>query len=312
MALPLTGGPSQNPRRPGGVGAATRAEGNPIVNWGFMVFRHSMCNEAFAGRPFAAACAQIRLAGYSGIEMAPFTLAEEPVSIPAAARREYRDIMRSEGLTFVGFHWLLASPKGLHVTTPDAALRARGWEHIRGLADLCADLGPGGVMVFGSPQQRSATGGLTPGEATRHLVEGLAAVGPYAAGRGVAILLEALPANQGDVVQTLGEAVDIVREIGCQAIRTMFDVHNAIDEREPHAVLVDRYFEYIRHVHVNELDGRHCGTGDYDYRPVLEVLRRRGLPGWISLEAFDFTPRRGDHGRRVPAPPGTPNRRAFI
>ena len=69
----------------------------------------------------------------------------------------------------------------------------------------------------------------------------------------------------------------------------MFDVHNAIDEVEPHAVLIDRYFDLIRHVHVNELDGRHCGAADYDYKPIFEALRRRGYAGWISLEAFDFS-----------------------
>jgi sugar phosphate isomerase/epimerase len=184
----------------------------------------------------------------------------------------------------------MVSPKGLHVTGPDAELRRRSWDHIRALIDLCADLGPDGVMVFGSPQQRKTTGGLTREQATRHYVEGLAAVAPQAEDRGVKVLVEALPVAQSDVVQTLAEAVAIVREIGSPAIRTMFDVHNAIDEAEPHAALVDRYFEYIRHVHVNELDGRHCGTGGYDYKPVLEVLRRRGYTGWISLEAFDFTP----------------------
>jgi sugar phosphate isomerase/epimerase len=84
--------------------------------------------------------------------------------------------------------------------------------------------------------------------------------------------------------------VSIVQEIASPAVRTMFDVHNAIDEAEPHAALVDRWFEYIRHVHVNELDGKHCGAGNYDFKPVLEVLRRRGYAGWISLEAFDFSP----------------------
>ena len=89
---------------------------------------------------------------------------------------------------------------------------------------------------------------------------------------------------------SLGEAVALVREIGSLSIRSMFEVHNALDETEPHPALVDRYFEYIRHVHVNELDGRHCGAGDYDFKPVLEVLRRRGYRGWVSLETFDFTP----------------------
>ena len=262
-----------------------------IVHCVFMAFtfRHSTCNEAFEKWAFEDACRAIRKAGYTGIEIAPFTLAESPAGVDAARRRELRDIMASEGLAFVGLHWLMVSPKGLHVTAPDAALRRRGWEHIFQLVDLCADLGPDGVMVFGSPKQRSTTGGATREEATRHFVEGLAGVAPHACARGVTILVEALPANQADVVLTLEEAAGIVREIASPAVRTMFDVHNAIDEAEPHAALVDRYFDLIRHVHVNELDGRHCGAGDYDYKPVLEALRRRGYAGWISLEAFDFS-----------------------
>ena len=255
-----------------------------------MEFRHSICNEAFEKWPFADACKAIRKAGYTGIEIAPFTLAEKPRDVTAVQRAEYRDIIASEGLTFVGLHWLMVSPKGLHVTGPDAELRRQSWGHIRDLIDLCADLGPNGVMVFGSPKQRATSGGLSREQATRNYIDGLAGVAPHAAARGVTVLVEALPADQCDVIQTLAEAAAIVREIASPAVETMFDVHNAIDEVEPHAVLVDRYFDRIRHVHVNELDGRHCGTGNYDFKPVFETLRRRGYAGWISLEAFDFTP----------------------
>ncbi|MEO8371541.1 MAG: sugar phosphate isomerase/epimerase family protein [Candidatus Solibacter sp.] len=255
-----------------------------------MPLRHSICNEAFDKWAFADACKAIRKAGYTGIEIAPFTLAETPAEISGAQRAEYRDIIAAEGLTFVGLHWLMVSPKGLHVTTPDAELRARSWQHIRDLIDLCSDLGPNGVMVFGSPFQRSTTGGLTREQATRNYIDGLAAVAPQAQDGGVRILVEALPVAQSNVVQTLAEAVDIVREIDSPAIRTMFDVHNAIDEQEPHAALVDRYFDFIEHVHVNELDGKHCGAGDYDFKPVLAMLERRNYRGWVSLEAFDFTP----------------------
>jgi sugar phosphate isomerase/epimerase len=254
------------------------------------VFRHSTCNEAFDKWPFADACKAIRKAGYTGIEIAPFTLAETPATITAAQRREYRDIMAGEGLQFVGLHWLMVSPKGLHVTTPDTALRERSWQHIRDLIDLCADLGPNGVMVFGSPNQRATTGGLAPAEATRHYVEGLAGVAPQAEERGVTVLIEALPKAQCDVVLTLDEAAGLVREIASPAIQTMFDVHNAIDEADPHPALVERHFPLIRHVHVQELDGRHCGWGTYDFKPVLAMLRRLDYKGWVSLEAFDFTP----------------------
>ena len=232
----------------------------------------------------------MRSAGYDGIEIAPFTLADDPARIPPAKRRETRDIISAEGLTFVGLHWLMVAPPGLHVTTPDRTLRERSWLHIRNLIDLCADLGPQGVMVFGSPMQRAATGGSTPEQARERFVEGLTAVAGHAAERGVRILVEALPKAQCDVVNTLEEAVGIVRRIGSPGVWTMFDTHNAVDETEPHWALVERYYEWIRHIHVNETDGKHCGAGDYDFAPLLGSLKKLNYGGWISLEAFDFSP----------------------
>ncbi|MGI8743959.1 MAG: sugar phosphate isomerase/epimerase family protein [Bryobacteraceae bacterium] len=252
-------------------------------------FRQAICNEVYGTTGFAEVCRGIRRIGYAGIEIAPFTLAESPSAIDAGQRKRYREIIQAEGLTFVGLHWLMVSPKGLHVTTPDPVLRERSWHHIRDLIDLCADLGDNGVMVFGSPKQR-ATQGISREEATQNFVAGLAGVAKHAGDRGVTILVEALPLNQCDIVNSLAEAVTVVEQIGSPAVRTMFDIHNAVDETEPHAVLVDRYFEYVRHVHVNEMDGRHPGTGDYDFKPVLQVLRRRNYAHWVSLEAFDFTP----------------------
>src|SRR5215471_13982959 len=186
-----------------------------------MTFRHSICNEAFEKWTFADACKAIRKIGYSGIELAPFTLAERPSEVSAARRAECRDIMAGEGLTFVGLHWLMISPKGLHVSGPDAELRRRSWDHIRDLIDLCADLGPDGVLVFGSPKQRSTTGGISRAEATRNFVDGIASVAPHAESRGVTVLVEALPLNQADVVTSLEEAVGIVRQVASPAVRTM-------------------------------------------------------------------------------------------
>jgi sugar phosphate isomerase/epimerase len=226
--------------------------------------------------------------GYEGIEIAPFTLAADPLEISPEQRREYRAGMADEGVAFAGLHWLLVTPKTIHVTTPDRALREASWQYVSNLIDLCADLGDDAVMVFGSPKQRSSTGGLTSAEATRNFIDGLAGIAPHAAERGVTILMEALPHSQSDVVHTLAEAAAVVEEIASPGVRTMFDSHNAEDETEPHDELIARYFGMIRHVHVNEMDGRHPGTGDYDFVRIFRALKRLGYQGWISLEAFDF------------------------
>ncbi|MFN9432964.1 MAG: sugar phosphate isomerase/epimerase, partial [Acidobacteriota bacterium] len=72
-----------------------------------MNFRHAICNEAFDKWDFAESCRVMKRFGYEGIEIAPFTLAEFPPSLSAARRRELSDIIRSEGLEFVGLHWIL-------------------------------------------------------------------------------------------------------------------------------------------------------------------------------------------------------------
>ncbi|HBY62140.1 MAG TPA: sugar phosphate isomerase/epimerase [Solibacterales bacterium] len=254
--------------------------------------RHAICNEVFQGWKFADACQAIRGAGYTGIEIAPFTLAESPGDVTAAQRTEYRQTMADSGLVFVGLHWLMVSPKGLHVTTPDTALRQKSWDHIRLLIDLCADLkgGAGGLMIFGSPFQRGTTGGATRAEAMKRYEEGLAAVAPQAGARGVTILAEALPIGQCDVLNSLDEAAGLVDRIASPAIQTMFDTHNAVDETEPHAALIERHFSKIRHVHINEMDGRHPGAGDYDFGTLFAALQRLQYRGWVSLEVFDFTP----------------------
>lgn len=254
-------------------------------------FRFAICNEVFGERPFRETCRAIRAAGYEGIEIAPFTLAADPAALPGSARKEFRRTIEGEGLEFVGLHWLLAAPPGLHSTTPDGAVRARTWDHLRRLIGLCADLGDGGIMVFGSPKQRASTAGATAEEARRRLVEGFAAVAGEAEARGVSVLVEAIPADQGnDVVRTLDDAAEVVREVGSPAVALVFDTHNTADEKESALELIGRHIAQIRHVHLNEMDGRRPGAGAYDFRAPLDALARGGYRGWLSVEAFDFRP----------------------
>jgi D-psicose/D-tagatose/L-ribulose 3-epimerase len=257
-------------------------------------FRHAICNEIFQGWKFHDACKKIREIGYAGIEIAPFTLSDTPATITADERKQYRGIMNSEGLLFAGLHWLMMAPKGLHVTTPDAALRGKSWQHVKDLIDLCADLAgntasDNGIMVFGSPFQRSTADGSSHADAVARFRDGFAEMSTHAASMHVKLLVEALPKAQSDVVNTLEDAAQIVEYCNMPSVQTMFDTHNAADETAPHAQLVDHYFDIIRHVHVNEMDGKHCGKGDYDFKPVLAKLRERNYQGWVSLEAFDFS-----------------------
>src|SRR2546421_11790560 len=91
--------------------------------------RLAICNETFQGMTLADACNAAKRTGYTGIEIAPFTLAEDPAAIPVARRREMRDLIAGKGLAYAGLHSLLSAPKGLHVTTLDKAVRDRSWAY---------------------------------------------------------------------------------------------------------------------------------------------------------------------------------------
>ena len=251
-------------------------------------FRYAICNEMFEKLDLAAQCRMIHAAGFQGIEIAPFTLADNLDEITPAKRRELRGTIRSEGLQFAGLHWLLITPKWLHLTTADRDIRQKSWNYFLELIDFCSDLG-GGVMVLGSPKQRASQGN-TSADAAKIFQEGLARVAPHAGERGCVIAIEPLPGKDTDVVNTLQEAVRIVKDLHTPAVQTMFDFHNTADEREPMDVLVRRHFQYIRHVHINEMDGRYPGTGNLNFLPVFKVLAELKYAGWISLEVFDFKP----------------------
>ena len=257
-------------------------------------FKYAMCNESMRELPWEQQCQIIGEAGYKGVEIAAFTLVKEKgvSEISAEQRKAMVQAMKNAGLECVGLHWLLAPPpKGLHFTTPDKAVRQKTVAYLDELIDFCGDLG-GTVMIFGSPKQRNTVGGATVEEAKQYFVEGLAAVADHAQQRGVKILVEHLDHTQTDVVNTLEEALDIVKRVNHPAIRMMFDFHNTADETEPFDVLVKRYYDYIEHVHVQEMDGKYLGTGTAvtDFVSTFQLLKDLGYDKWISLEVFDFSP----------------------
>jgi sugar phosphate isomerase/epimerase len=51
--------------------------------------------------------------------------------------------------------------------------------------------------------------------------------------------------------------------------------------------LIECFKDSIRHVHFNEIDGGYPGSGNSDYAPAFEALKRCDYCGWISLEVFD-------------------------
>ncbi len=254
--------------------------------------RIALCNEVITPMPFPAQCEYAAKLGYDGLEVAPYTLSEEPQRMGAAQIAAARRAAEDAGIAVTGLHWLLVKPAGLSISSRDAAVRRRTVEAMLALIDLCAQLG-GRYLVHGSPQQRRVEAGDTRATAMARAKECFAAVAERAAQAGVVYCIEPLAPAATPLINSLEEAACLVEEIGSPAVRSMLDCSAAgASESEPLAALVERWLPrgVLAHVQVNDRNRRGPGQGEQRFAPLFAALARHGYPGDIAVEPFDYVP----------------------
>ena len=171
--------------------------------------KYAVCNELFGDLTLADACKLAAAYGFTGIELAPYTLAENPNELSPSDRAEIKHTLKRFNLDFVGLHWLLKAPEGLHLTSSDSVLRKKSWDLLKFLVEFCAEMG-GGKMVLGSGKQRHAEPG-TVEAAKAYLTDGLRELAPLAESGDTQVLLEPLSPRITNVVNTMQEAASIIK-----------------------------------------------------------------------------------------------------
>jgi sugar phosphate isomerase/epimerase len=254
----------------------------------------ALCNEviAGAGRDFAKQCALAAQLGYDGLELAPFTLAEDPSTLGPREAASFRDVAKAEGLSITSLHWLLIKPDGLSITSPDKAVHRRSMDMMCRLVDFAAALGAS-VLVHGSPGQRTIGPQQTPEDALTRATVAWAAAAEAAKAAKVIYCLEPLPHEQTPLVNTIAEAVAVIERIANPALRTMLDTRAAVlAEKEPPAALIERWWPsgLLAHVQLNDRNRRGPGQGSDTFAPVFAALKRIGYNGAVAVEPFDYVP----------------------
>jgi sugar phosphate isomerase/epimerase len=251
--------------------------------------RYAICNETFEGWPLAKACDFAAAAGYTGLEVAPFTLAGLATDVMAAQRGDIRRTIARSGLDCVGLHWLLAKTEGFHVAHPDADVRGRTVAYLGELARLCQDLG-GRVLVFGSPRQRSLLPGVTAEQALDHIHEVFARLVPVLETTDTVVALEPLSPAETDVLTTAAETCRLIERIGSPHVRLHLDVKAMASEAEPIPEIVLASARHLEHFHANDPNLQGPGFGAVDFTPIFTALDEVRYAGWVSVEVFDYAP----------------------
>lgn len=251
----------------------------------------SICNELFQGWPIEKVFEYAAQLGYDGVEIAPYTLADSVTEISQKRRSAIRRAAEASGVEIVGLHWLLVKPEGLYINHPDEFIRIKTQEYMEALIHFCADIG-GKVLVHGSPHQRTVQGGWNFKEAWDYARETFKTCLKTARKRNVIYGIEPLAHVSTNFINTVEEALRLVKEIRHPNFRMVFDCRSAsLQEKSVTESLLQALdSRYLCHVHVNDADGRGPGLGDTKFTPILKTLIKNGYKGYISVEVFHFNP----------------------
>ena len=246
----------------------------------------AICNETYRDWSFEDAFRHASQCGFEGIEIAPFTLQKNANDITQSQIDDVVALAAQYDLQIVGLHWLLAFTEGLHLTSSDDSIRQKTAGYLGQLAAVCRQLG-GGVMVFGSPDQRSIQSGITVQQANDLAIDCIRRLLPALQEHNVTLALEPLGPEEGDFLLTAEWGRQLVTELDSEFVKLHLDVKAMSTESESIPDIIAASKQELVHFHANDPNRRGPGMGDVEYEPIVAALVDIEYDGWLSVEVFD-------------------------
>ncbi len=224
----------------------------------------------FGGLPFETAVAAVARLGYKYVEIYDW----RGLDLPSAARA-----LQANGVT-------LLSMCTTEFRLTDPACREL-W--LAGLRESCAAAESLGVKKL-ITQVGPDTGAGREAQ-RRSIVEGLRAGAPLLEQAGVTLMIEPLNVlvdHPGYYLTSSGEAFGIVREVGSDFVKVVFDIYHQQVSEGNIIPNVTNNLDLIAHLHAAGHPGRHeLQYGESDYRNIFAAIDKAGYSGACGLE---YTP----------------------
>ncbi|WP_439555769.1 sugar phosphate isomerase/epimerase family protein [Dyadobacter sp.] len=175
------------------------------------------------------------------------------------------------------------------ISSTDPAYRKMGRDYITDCIRIAAEMES---PVFGGPLY-SAVGKtrIVSDEQKRQerawCIETLHEVSDIAKAEGVTLGLEPLNRFETDMVNTVDQALSIVREVSHSSLKIVLDTfHSNIEEKDIPASIRKIGKELLCHVQGNESDRGTPGTGHLEWEGIRDALNEIGYEGAVVIETF--------------------------
>jgi sugar phosphate isomerase/epimerase len=245
------------------VSLVPEAKGGPFILWD----------------PLPVACEKAKALGYDAIEVFP----PSAEGVDAAALDKG---LRDHGLKLAAMGTGAGAVlRKLTLTSPDAEVRRQGIEFVNSVIDVAARFGA--PAILGSMQGRWGASVDKP-TALGHLRTALNEFGERAKQAGTTFLLEPLNRYEGNVVNTIGDAVDLIRSLSTRNVTVLADLFHMNIEEEDLLAALRGGGHHVAHVQLADSNRRPAGHGHTNFRAIAATLDSIGYRGYLSAEALPW------------------------
>lgn len=220
---------------------------------------------------------ELKKTGYDGVELPLFGgTPEQYAKIGAAARNAG---LRSTGVCVM-------PGEEASCLSDDEAVQSAALDHIKWAVD-CVDAAGGELLCGPFHQPLGVFSGEPPTKAElANLVSVHKRAADYAKSKNIGLSVEPLNRFECYVLNTVGDAADIVNAVGADNYGLLYDTFHAnIEEKDPVGVIAPN-LSAINHVHLSENDRGTPGKGHVPWEPTLAALKAGGYSGWCTIESF--------------------------
>jgi len=214
--------------------------------------------------------------GYDGVEI-PFNDLDV---LDAPATRQAREAAG------VGLTACAVLMPGTSITGTDPAERRVGIDRLKRIVDLTAEMGGDAVAGPLYAPVRELTGCARTDDEWQWAVAGLREAAEHAEKADVLLAVEPLNRFETHFLNTVDDAVALIREVAHPNCTVQVDTFHANIEEKDTPAAIRAAGDLLGHFHASESDRGVPGTGQVPWADCFAALREIGYSRWVTIESF--------------------------
>jgi D-psicose/D-tagatose/L-ribulose 3-epimerase len=220
--------------------------------------------------------AKLKQAGFDGVELPLF----------GGDKAHYQRVRKELDNHGLGCTTVTVANPEANPISPDAAVRAKGLDHIKWAVEMTGVLGGDNLCgPYHSALGVFSGAGPTEDEKSR-AVEVLRQAAEFAQQHRVMLAIEYLNRFECYFLTTAADALALVKRVNHPHFRMMYDTFHANIEEKDLGKVIESIAGSFVHVHVSENDRGTPGTGHVHWDETFKALRKVNYDGWVVIEAF--------------------------